>query len=478
MSLLCFLLSLIIPFQEIQPSISPADSVLIMGDNTIISYTIDLKNERLFFFHNVNNRLYEVSYTGETSSFQVDFKENMAGQNLHYNEEKNALLFWDDGGGRVHLLNMDDRTLERVDRSFNFRSFLMHGAWVNDQMDIYIMGGYGLFELKNLLLKYSSELREWIMVPVTGDIPDRGYGRFYYMDTDSSLLYFLFEPDRRSRLSTGTTVFKINTNSFQWEKIGFFNLDLASTSRVENRVGNKRVDPIRGYIHLTDNVLFDIKKNHIVFVDLSIISTELQVVYSMFYTGVQDEWIVVGRTKGQDLQLFIQKVNLSELLTNSVSVRMESWVTHPLGQIGIVVSLCIVIFAGIWKIRRTGNQKDKRNHSDSAISVSIHDSEIILEIQGKRSQIKDPIERNLWKFVIVNLSKGLNSFDITEFDQEVLGSISHPSQRSKKRASLLENINRLVGEELFVVNQSLVDKRYKQIVIRENKIRINKETNP
>lgn len=453
-----------------------SDSSLIKGKSSVITYTVDLTNERLFLFHDADNHLYEVDFTGKATSSIVSFNESeFEKKKIHYDESENVLMFWDDGVGRVHRLQLDDGSIQRMDRSFNFKAFLLHTAWVTDQQDIYIMGGYGLFQLKNLLLMYSTELKEWIEIPVKGDIPGPGYGQLYFVEPDSSFLYFKFEPDNASKLSWGTTVYSLDTESYYWERIGYFNVEdigISTGNTMSNRVGNNRIDTQNGILHIADNAFYDIHRKMIFSIDLSLISPELLSIFSMFYTGNEDEWIIFGLNKGQIYRPFIQKIRLSELLESSTIYKMDSGVSSAVYLLGILFLLLLFIFVGVGRLRNNQRTDSAPEPSKTLVSVSLNESEVVLDVQGKRSLVKDPFELKLWSFVAAKLSLGLNSFDVAEFDQQVLGSIQHPSQRSKKRAALLDSVHRMIGEEIFILHQSSVDKRYKEIAILEDRIRV------
>ena len=121
------------------------------------------------------------------------------------------------------------------------------------------------------------------------------------------------------------------------------------------------------------------------------------------------------------------------------------------------------------------NEIKKRSIQESVLkpilAVSMQDSEIILKVGKNRFRVSDPFEKRLWKFVDTKVRQGLNSFDILEFDDFVLGSLSHTSQRSKKRSSLLASVKQLTGEDLFVIRQNVMDKRCREIVVKDEMIK-------
>ena len=448
------------------------ESSLPVGKFGAFTHTIDLKNERVFLYQNVEGKLFQMSFDGEISSRDIGIKDPVGLQNLYYSEDQNILMFWDDGGGRVHLLDLEDNSLKRVDNSFPFRSFHGHGAWVDESLNIHLMGGYGIFQLKNRFLEYSQELGEWMDIETRGDIPDPSYGRLYFNQLDSSYLYFEFEPENTPNLKTGATVYSLNTNTREWEKIGYFDTeDLGAHTGIVfiNRIGTKRIDQENGILHLEDNLFYDISNERLISVELSLTIPEMLHIQSAYHTGEGDEWVVVGRKRGQNVELLTHKIRLSELMENAVVIQKESWMRSPSIYVALSLFLLLATGNGVYRSRKKWSAQ-KESNSQTRLTVSIQESDIIIEFGEKRFRVSDPFEQRLWAFVSSKVSKGLNSFDIQEFDDFVLGSLTHTSQRSKKRNALFASVKQLTGEELFVIQQSVMDKRYREIVVKNERI--------
>ena len=438
----------------------------------VLTTSIDLSHDRIFLFVNRNNRLFQLSINDEILSvMDIDLNGDLGLQNLYYSEEKNSLMFWDNGGGRIHQLDFRDNSIQRIDNSFPFNAFHGHGAWVDESLNIHLMGGYGLFQLKNLYLKYSQDAKEWMHLETTGNIPEPSYGRFYFYEPDSLFLYFQNDPESRSSLSSVVKIYALNSFKRVWTKIGSFDIKDSidpSSDLVRDKVGSKRIDQKNGILHLESNLFYDIVNENILAIDPEAINSELSDIRIAYHSGDGDEWVVLGRNKKQDISLMVEKIRLSDVFESAEIIEKESLLRWRLALLGL---LLILMLLTVGYLR---NEIKKRSIQESVLkpilAVSMQDSEIILKVGKNRFRVSDPFEKRLWKFVDTKVRQGLNCFDILEFDDFVLGSLSHTSQRSKKRSSLLASVKQLTGEDLFVIRQNVMDKRYREIVVKDEMI--------
>jgi hypothetical protein len=131
-------------------------------DTKEFAFTYSPELNRGFIFY--DRTLLELDFTtSEWISTQFDSLP-MQALRVGYSSFHNSLLIWDSGVGRVFQLD-STYTFTRIDNSFNQRAQYSHLQWIDQETgSVYAFGGYGLFESKNHLLRFSLESGIWELV--------------------------------------------------------------------------------------------------------------------------------------------------------------------------------------------------------------------------------------------------------------------------------------------------------------------------
>ena len=187
------------------------------------SYSPELN--RGFFFY--DQTLLELDFTtSQWTSTQFDSLPILP-LRLGYSSFHNSLLIWDSGVGRVFQLD-STYTFTRIDNSFNQRTQYNHLQWIDQETgSVYALGGYGLFETKNHLLRFSQargiwelvELADWLAGPShvilgTGVYDDAN--QLIYLITNS---ISLTEGNTGVGTQAGAALWRFSIRTKSWDKL-------------------------------------------------------------------------------------------------------------------------------------------------------------------------------------------------------------------------------------------------------------------
>ena len=123
--------------------------------------------------------------------------------------------------GFHYLFKLSGDSLIRIDHS-NFHNCDNNRFLFNFNKEIYCLGGYGFFVTNNILKKFNVESKEWIFVECKGEIPPFISGPAFI---SGQYLYSFWNVKSGNNVTAETkeqSGYRLNLNTFLWEKIGFF----------------------------------------------------------------------------------------------------------------------------------------------------------------------------------------------------------------------------------------------------------------
>ncbi len=123
--------------------------------------------------------------------------------------------------GFHYLFRLSGDSLIRIDHS-NFHNCDNNRFLFNFNKEIYCLGGYGFFVTNNILKKFNVESKEWIFVECKGEIPPFISGPAFI---SGQYLYSFWNVKSGNNVTAETkeqSGYRLNLNTFLWEKIGFF----------------------------------------------------------------------------------------------------------------------------------------------------------------------------------------------------------------------------------------------------------------
>lgn len=450
------------------------EGLAVQSLNKILTFDVSFENQLTYFYDHQSLSLYSLDFEGEYRFVAQLPKFSDELQNLHVFENGREILFWDRGLGTVHKFDLRTNTLNRLDRSFSFRSFYDHGAWVNEiDEKITAMGGYGLFQKKNLLLQFDTKLQEWLSPNVTGDLPTPGKGRLIYLEDRNSYLFIVLNDNDQSKTHLEVEVFEFLLESNKWIEKGFFSVSKRSrlvTHHLINQIGNKRLDPVNGIFSVDSGLFYDIQKNRFYDTDITAKKDERIGTVSYFFSGVPDKWLVLSRNNTQEITYSSEFISLNSLFELESTEIVYASKTIPL-WILLTAGLLTLFISGLLAKKKFFTQESSL--STRVFTLKLDNETPRLCIHGKWQSVVDPSEIRFWKFTHDKLISSNNRIDLKYFDESIFLGEMHASQLSKKRNAFINSINKKVGVQFVLLEKSQIDKRYKELVFIEDMINID-----
>jgi hypothetical protein len=272
------------------------------------AFTYSPELNRGFFFY--DQTLLELDFTtSQWTSTQFDSLP-IQPLRLGYSSFHNSLLIWDSGVGRVFQLD-STKTFTRIDQTFSQRSQYNHVQWIEQETgSVYAFGGYGLFETKNHLLRFSQargiwelvELADWLAGPShvilgTGVYDDAN--QLIYLITNS---ISLTEGNTGVGTQAGAALWRFSIRTKSWDKL--LHLENPPTYWVDNsdliRTKHSRLPVVmlpntHGSYVVTPACFFHTVKNFIKCLD----STQSEMFYNfglihMFWSERNQAYYLIG----------------------------------------------------------------------------------------------------------------------------------------------------------------------------------------
>jgi hypothetical protein len=168
---------------------------------------------------------------------------------------KNRYLFVMDGCGMVFALRND--TIRRIDHSYDQKN-QFNSALYEYRGQVFMFGGYGLFEVKNTHSFYDNQANEWFQVfRNTKECPS-GRASAYFIK-DRSSLYILGGVEQRfSNRKICNDIWSFDMKRQTWKLLGELNADFIKRTRIRGFVQHKDYKIFHSDNKLT---LVDIAKN-------------------------------------------------------------------------------------------------------------------------------------------------------------------------------------------------------------------------
>ncbi|HKL16587.1 MAG TPA: hypothetical protein VJ915_13175, partial [Balneolaceae bacterium] len=145
---------------------------------------------------------------------------------------------------------------------------------------------------------------------------------------------------------------------------------------------------------------------------------------------------------------------------------------------GTLAAGIIGFFLYIILIKRKTQRDEDHNGEDIAQNKPVEifknsDGEMSVYINGNRFKTsEDQTLRELWTIIAERVETGDSSILVSNIDQRLYPSQSHASYNSRNRKKLLKIINSACGFDLISEERSKIDKRYKVLTIKTDKITI------
>lgn len=465
--------------------------------NAGVSVTIHPENGTLFLYFKESGNIVQFSEKGSVDTLTTVQFDNNFGQRIDVHPNGEELLFWDNGIGRVHSMNLNSYNLVRLDESHNHMNQFGHGATLGEDGNIYAMGGYGYWEYKNQLIYYSQSDKQWELIskPDPNKIPENSGGRLFLVN--DTFLYFNKGPDTNSRHSSAYWYLQ---DENRWElspgitQLMSHNLiDLQRSATVYSQTSTYAVDRERyligflGYSRSQTHFayLLDSRREHLFKLDLSQLS--IYDAKNFFYVPERDHWVILGKpfsTNRRD-QLIVKTFRFDESHPALTAVQNENgsdaFNIFILGSFGGLF-LLIVGWLVYRNILTPQDEKDrKKNRSKSSTTIEFiedqNDGEISVYFNGKKFNYSgDPYLTNMIEVIYEMKKEEVSEMLISKLDEKLFSDNIHSSYKSRTRRKVIQVINSECDYDIIEEKRSQTDKRVKVIDVNLNKIKISSQS--
>ena len=457
-----------------------------------VSVAIHPEKGDLYLYFRENDQIIRFSEAGQVdtlASFTLEFNNKQI-IDVHPNGEE--LLFWDSGLGKVHSLDLNTLDFTRLDESHSHMNQFSHAATLDEDGNIYAMGGYGYWEFKNHLIYYSQSEKQWELhsKPNPDIVPKNYLGRLFL--TNDTFYYFIKPASSNNRYSSA---YKYLPNKNEWVPNQQLNqlfsenlLDVERSRTVFVQTSTYAIDLSRNLIGLLQHTRFqshfayliDLKKNQMYRLDLS--QLNIYDAKNLFYVPGKDHWVILGHpfsTNRRD-QLILRtfEFDLSHPALSVVQIQEDgSFITILiLGSFGGLFLIVIgwLVYRNILSSSDRDGPKQRSESTSHIMEISKeNDDEVAVYLDGKKfSHSGDIYLSKMFEVIYQMKQDGISEMLISDLDQKLFSENTHSSYKSRTRRKVIQVINSECDYEIIDEKKSQTDKRVKVIDVNLDKIKI------
>lgn len=366
----------------------------------------------------------------------------------------NKTYLFDSAGGIV--VEYENQQFKRIDQSFSHKN--QYGsAYFTYQNKVYLLGGYGLFAFKNILVAYDFDSNEWFLKKTSGDVPKYISTSIFTVVGDK--LYFIDRGPMHTKDTHEDVVYALNLNTFEFEYLGKSLLNKKLDFR--NRLYDGRV------ISFDDDTSFilDFENNTI----KQVITPSRLHPDTKFlkYDSNEDTYTLLTKSFGNN------EIRFEDVAAQNLDYKTIS--SEPLYQSdgkslrqGIFYGGILVVFLGFsyfgyrWRTHYT--------------KLQINISQQVVTTRGREVKSLNPEELNL----LIYIAKQPNYVEYSELMHQLNYDAPYDTLKKKRQALISQTQEKLIpiigekAKQLFIIKQNLQDKRNKVIKLNKNLVVIVK----
>lgn len=455
--------------------------------------TFDPTTGDIYLFNNQDRSLVTISEAGNVDTLATlpGTFEGLDKMDITHSGE--SIYFWENGIGRVHRYDVTTGNMTREDTSHQHRTMFRHAPFLSDDNYIYAIGGYGYWEMRNFLIRYEPEFGQWEKVPSKNDdIVIRDWSGLLYKIGDT---FYYFIDDTQSEEFNKTHVYRFEVETGMWHReqdleyiFKNFSIEGRFVTRPFGHNTTRMIDENNrhlGFLSASGNggFLNLVSLMEPAVYQLNLTSIGIHNVRAAFYSHRIDKWVILGHEYPMSERTRL-KAYLFEFDENHPFITVhEPDPALPSEAMfltvgGVFAAALIGFFLYFFlKTNRSVNDGHTTGVDDSSkkpveISKS-DDGGLSVFIDGKRFKMsEDKAMKELWTIIAEQVETGEPSMLVSNIDQRIYSNQSHPSYNSRNRKKLVDIINTTCGFNLISEERSKIDKRYKVLTIKFDKIRL------
>jgi len=368
--------------------------------------------------------------------------------------EGNTYLY--DGAGGV-VVEYANQSFTRHDKSFTHKNqygsihFIHNGS-------IYLLGGYGLFTTKNILTRYDFKAREWFLVETTGDTPNYIESKVSKIIGDQ--LYFINTKFKKTNLSekSNYSIYVLDLNQLDVKKLGEIPDDsplYLSNANLSGYTVNQLSDDkllltkneeARKLINFKTNTLSEVK-----------LTPEFNSGSRILHYNPEQQSYTIATTNSGNKKLHYRTIHSQDLVQKTLTSQalyksQQEQTIDILSYTGFVLALLGLSVMGVKQYREF--KKIKIRLASKTITYK---GQLITNFTAEELEL------------LFFLAKHRRFIEFSDLMQQLDYQGSYDILKKKRKILFDELLNKMrlhIGdqaEQLFIIEKSIKDKRYKVI---------------
>ncbi|SHE96804.1 hypothetical protein SAMN05444278_11057 [Psychroflexus salarius] len=361
-----------------------------------------------------------------------------------------------DGAGGV-VVEYSNHRFTRHDKSFTHKNQYFSIPFIHNG-SIYLLGGYGLFTTKNILTRYDFKAREWFLVETSGDKPKFIIANLFQSIDDQLYFINLKERDKQYNTPLNYEIYTLDLTQLRFKKLG----DIPDASPLYLSKENLLSYTING---LNDYQLLLTKTNQTAKLINFKANTLSEVkLLPKFHTGSQilhynpeQQSYTIATTSSGDRKLYYKTINSQDLVQETLTTQalyksQQEQTTKILSYTGVILVLLGLSVIGV-----------KRYREFKKLKIRLASKSITYRGQLITNFTADELE------LLLFLAKHKGFIEFSDLMQQLDYQGSYDTLKKKRKILFDELLNKMrlhIGdqaEQLFIIEKSIEDKRYKVI---------------
>ena len=427
---------------------------------------VDVVNNGLFIYDHKDGRLYtkyDSTVTMLDSLDRLYIDETI----LYADHVDNRLLFIDEGGGRVFEYGLDDKELQRLDKSYRFRSFYGSRHYYLGNNRVYEFGGAGEFSTRHRLIEFNHmSNQEWVDVKIDDPVSSI-FVRTLFLDLVSQTFKLIVLSPKRNYVEIYSANRPINEESRStWVLENKFPIDKGvDIVSVGNSFSNKNL--INDKLNILGSYFYDLRTKELSRWDVN------DYKYGIFKSYDGDSLIVVNTpvVPNGDITLYnpfnysLTSFGIDDFFENQ-SFEIIPSIRQQRIQLGLIVFAALIFFLlGVMLYRKQSTKPLSAINPEFSFNVITSDNHIVVHIGSNTHYFYEDLEIKILTLIFEITQKGLDTIELDQFDEKIFNGLSHKSHMTTKRNDAFKRINNTLGFEFIRKEKSQEDKRRKLIKI-------------
>ena len=417
-----------------------------------ISVTVDPDNGILYLYDYTSGHLYNRDISDSLKLIDTLNYKFLGQVVIHFVNDKNAILIIDSGLGRVHLYDLNNRTLSRLDESYILRAFFGFSGYA-DGTDILAIGGEGEFIRRNQLIEFRSEAGgEWWQILNSDALPSNQKLSNYQLskgNTDDEFLYFMIADNMLHTYTLSNNY----TQKSSYNKVGEFEFEFDLEEEL-TPISFSDYNTIEDYQYLFKDYFYSLANNQVY---KSGLSEKYDLIYGIYESGPDSVLVAFWDTPSLSplpLDLKVDRVAITEMEFIPVNNKVSKISIYVVLFILILSILVLIVFKTVYSKRRIG------------LKIELQEDVLILHSKNTQVVLDDRFQINFMQIVIKYINKGTNTIPLEIFSEIFNGLNIDKSNESRRRKKIIDSINSKVGYALLSLNKDDYDNRKKVIIVK------------